>query len=228
MDVIGPVPTFTKDTGDPMRQALKIVIPALALALGGPVAAQTTEAPAETGDAAPSPAGELALGEPVTGEAGIGDPYVGAEFTDWVLRCIRTESGDDPCQLYQLLQDQEGNSVAEISVFPLPEGQQAQAGVTIITPLETLLTEQVTLQIDEAQAKRYPFTFCAAVGCVSRIGLLAEEVDAFRRGNAAVVRIVPAAAPDQEVVLNVSLRGFTAGFQALVDGVAAAEAAPEQ
>jgi invasion protein IalB len=211
-----------------MRQALKIVLPALALALGGPVAAQTTEAPAETGEQAPSPVGELALGEPVTGEAGIGDPYVGAEFTDWVLRCIRTESGDDPCQLYQLLQDQEGNSVAEISVFPLPEGQQAQAGVTIITPLETLLTEQVTLQIDEAQAKRYPFTFCAAVGCVSRIGLLAEEVDAFRRGNAAVVRIVPAAAPDQEVVLNVSLRGFTAGFQALVDGVAAAEAAPEQ
>lgn len=211
-----------------MRQALKIVIPALALALGGPVGAQTTEAPAETGDAAPSPAGDLALGEPVAGEAGIGDPYVGAEFTDWVLRCIRTESGDDPCQLYQLLQDQEGNSVAEISVFPLPEGQQAEAGVTIITPLETLLTEQVTLRIDDAQAKRYPFTFCAAVGCVSRIGLLGEEVDAFRRGNAAVVRIVPAAAPDQEVVLTVSLRGFTAGFQALVDGVAAAQAAPEQ
>ena len=40
---------------------------------------------------------------------------------------------------------------------------------------------------------------------------------------------MPAAAPDQEVILNVSLRGFTAGFQALVEGVAAAaEAAPEQ
>jgi hypothetical protein len=37
------------------------------------------------------------------------------------------------------------------------------------------------------------------------------------------VRIVPAAAPDQEVLLTVSLSGFTAGFQALVDGVAAAE-----
>jgi invasion protein IalB len=211
-----------------MRQALKIVLPALAFALGGPVAAQTTEAPAETEETAPSPLGELALGEPVAGEAGIGEPYVGAEFTDWVLRCVRTESGEDPCQLYQLLQDQEGNSVAEISVFPLPEGQQAQAGVTIITPLETLLTEQLTMRIDEAQAKRYPFTFCAAVGCVARIGLLPEEVDAFRRGNSGVVRIVPAAAPDQEVVLTVSFRGFTAGFRALLDGVAAAEAAPEQ
>jgi invasion protein IalB len=206
-----------------MRLALKIVLPALALALGGEVAAQTADAPAETAPAAPSPLGDLALGEPVADAAGIGEPYVGAEFSDWILRCIRTESGEDPCQLYQLLQDQEGNSVAEISVFPLPSGQQAEAGVTIITPLETLLTEQVTMRIDQAQPKRYPFTFCAAVGCVSRIGLLPDEVNAFRRGNQAVVRIVPAAAPDQEVVLTVSLRGFTAGFQALLDGVAAAQ-----
>lgn len=209
-----------------MRQQLKIVLPALAMAFAGPAIAQTSDAPAATDEAAPAaplPGGDLALGEPVSGQAGIGEPYVGAEFTDWVLRCVRTESGNDPCQLYQLLTDQQGNSVAEISLFPLPEGQQAAAGVTIITPLETLLTEQVTMRIDEGQAKRYPFTFCSAVGCVSRIGLLAEEVDAFRRGNLAQIRIVPAAAPDQQVLLDVSLSGFTAGFQALVDGVAAAE-----
>jgi invasion protein IalB len=207
-----------------MRQAMKIVLPTLAILLAGPAAAQTADAPAETEEATEAPAlpgGELALGEPVAGEAGIGDPYIGAEFTDWVLRCVRTESGNDPCQLYQLLSDANGNSVAEISVFPLPAGQQAEAGVTIITPLETLLTEQVTVSIDETQAKRYPFTFCAAVGCVARIGLVADEVEAFRRGTAAQVRIVPAAAPDREVVLRVSLAGFTAGFQALVDGVAA-------
>lgn len=221
-------PNSQETNGDPMRQAFRIILPALALTLGGPVAAQTTEAPADAAPAAPSAVSDLALGEPVAGEAGIGDPYVGAEFGDWVLRCIRTETGEDPCQLYQLLQDQEDNSVAEISVFPLPAGQQAEAGVTIITPLETLLTEQVTMRIDAAQGKRYPFTFCAAVGCVSRIGLLPEEVNAFRRGNKAEVRIVPAVAPDQEVVLTVSLSGFTAGFQALVDGVAAAEAAPQE
>jgi invasion protein IalB len=206
---------------------MKIVLPAFALLLASPVVAQTAEAPADAEEAqpaAPLPGGDLALGEPVTGGLAIGDPYVGAEFTDWVLRCVRTESGNDPCQLYQLLADQDGNSVAEISVFPLPEGQQAEAGVTIITPLETLLTEQVTLRVDEGQAKRYPFTFCAAVGCVARIGLLPDEVDGFRRGSRAQVRIVPAAAPDQEVILNASLAGFTAGLQALVDGVAAAEA----
>jgi invasion protein IalB len=207
-----------------MRLALKIALPALAMVLAGPAAAQTADTPADAGQAAaPLPGGDLAIGEPVTGDDGIGEPYVGAEFGDWILRCVRTEDGNDPCQLYQLLADQEGNSVAEISVFPLPEGQQAAAGVTVITPLETLLTEQLMMRVDAAQPKRYPFTFCAAVGCVARIGLLPEEVDAFRRGNSAQVRIVPAAAPDQEVLLTVSLSGFTAGFQALVDGVAAAE-----
>jgi invasion protein IalB len=214
-----------------MRLAMTIVLPALAILTAGPLSAQTTEAPAEApAEAAPAqsgtpvPGGPLALGEPVPeGGVALGDPYVGAEFGDWVLRCVRTDTGNDPCQLYQLLDDQEGNSVAEISVFPLPEGQQAEAGVTIITPLETLLTEQVLLRVDQAQPKRYPFTFCAAVGCVSRIGLIPEEVNSFRRGTVAQVRIVPAAAPDREVILDVSLRGFTAGFQALVDGVEAAE-----
>jgi invasion protein IalB len=148
-----------------MRQALKIALSALALVAAGPVTAQTepaAPAPADGGQAAPLPGGNLAIGEPVTGEAGIGEPYIGEEFRDWLLRCVRTESGNDPCQLYQLLSDQQGNSVAEISVFPLPAGQQAEAGVTIITPLETLLTEQITMRVDEGQPKRYPFTFCAA------------------------------------------------------------------
>jgi invasion protein IalB len=160
----------------------------------------------------------------VTGGDGLGEPYIGGEFTDWVLRCVRTDTGNDPCQLYQLLRDQQGNNVAEISLFPLPAGGQAEAGVTIITPLETLLTEQLLLRVDEAQPKRYPFTFCSAVGCVARLGLVPEEVESFRRGTKAQVRIVPAAAPDQEVILDVSLAGFTAGFQALKDGVAKAEA----
>jgi invasion protein IalB len=213
-----------------MRQASTIVLSALAILLAAPVAAQTSEAPAEgaqTQEAAPLPGGTLAIGEPVEGVAGLGDPYIGAEFTDWVLRCVRTDTGNDPCQLYQLLSDQNGNSVAEISVFPLPEGQEAEAGVTIITPLETLLTEQVVMRVDEAQPKRYPFTFCSAVGCVSRIGLLPDEVNSFRRGTRAQVRIVPAAAPDQQVVLDVSLAGFTAGFQALEDGQDAQEPAAD-
>ena len=88
----------------------------------------------------------LAAGTPVTEDGDpIGQPYVAEEHGDWQKRCIRSENGEDPCQLYQLIRDRNGGSVAEVTVFSLPDGQQAAAGATIITPLETLLTEQVTL-----------------------------------------------------------------------------------
>ena len=105
--------------------------------------------------------------------------------------------------------------MAEVTVFPLPEGQSAVGGATIITPLETLLLEQVTLSVDGAGSKRYPFSFCTQAGCIARIGLLDEDIAAFRAGSAAQIRIVPAVAPDQEVLLEFSLSGFTAGWNAL-------------
>ena len=164
----------------------------------------------------------LSLGE--DGEPQVGQVYVRDEFTDWELRCERVESGDDPCQLYQLLEDQEGNAVAEISMFALPEGAQAAAGATIVTPLMTLLTEDVSLTVDDGQTKRYPFSWCTAIGCIARVGFTDAEVQSFRGGNTATLAIVPVAAPDQTVDLKISLSGFTAGF----DAVKASGTAPEQ
>jgi invasion protein IalB len=128
------------------------------------------------------------------------------------MRCLKAAEGPDPCQLYQLLLDEASNPVAEISMFPLPEGSRAAAGATIVVPLETLLTEQVTLSVDGSTPRRYPLTFCNAAGCVARVGFTAEEVAQFKAGNAATLTIVPAAAPDQVVTLAISLVGFTAGF----------------
>ncbi|KKL20651.1 hypothetical protein LCGC14_2453340, partial [marine sediment metagenome] len=120
-----------------------------------------------------------------------------------------------PCQLYQLLNDGDGNSVAEISMFGLPAGREVAAGATVITPLETLLTQQISMSVDGGQVKRYPFTFCAGNGCFSRIGFTSQEVAQFKRGANAKLVIVPAAAPDQKIELTVSLSGFTAGYDAV-------------
>ncbi len=154
---------------------------------------------------------DLALGEPVGPQ--VGEPYEREVFGDWALRCIKAEEGArDPCNLYQLLINEDGIAVAEFNLFPLPEGQRAAAGATVVVPLETLLTEQLTIAVDGANARRYPFTFCNRAGCVARIGFTQAEIDQFKRGSTATVRLVPAAAPEAEVVLDVSLTGFTAGF----------------
>ncbi len=155
-------------------------------------------------------------GKPVAGaNDGVGSPYVQARFDAWEQRCIRTEDGADPCQLYQLLKDPQGNSVAEFSLFNLTDAGKAVAGATVVVPLETLLTENLLLSIDGTKAKVYPFTFCSTIGCIARIGFTAEEVEQFKKGAKAVVTIVPVVAPDQKVTVEVSLKGFTAGYAAV-------------
>ena len=179
---------------------------------------ETTEDAAPAADGNEAGTGELSMGQPVEpGEPVIGETYVDGTFGDWELRCVRTEDGADPCQLYQLLADDQGNSVAEISLFNLPEGGQAEAGATIITPLETLLTEQLQLSVDGGTARVYPFSFCSQLGCFARVGFTEEEVAQFRAGVQGILSIVPAAAPDQTVNLTVSLSGFTAGYAAVVE-----------
>ena len=183
--------------------------------------AQTAEAPAE----APAPT-DLAMGAEVTpglpnqAAAEVGQTYFAAAFDKWEQRCEKTADGADPCQLYQLLFDKDGNSVAEISLFNLPEGGEAAAGATFVAPLETLLTANLRITVDAGSTRIYPFAFCAKQGCVARLGFTAEELAALKAGLKAVVTIVPAAAPDQVVNLDLTLKGFTAGF----DAVAAANA----
>ncbi len=179
--------------------------------LAAVLALMGSAAQAQTTDATDSPVTALSTGE-VIGQEGEGETYVGNTHGDWEMVCVRIPDEPDPCQMYQLLRDAEGNATAEISLFPLPPGQEAVAGATILTPLETLLTAQLVMQIDGGAAKRYPFTFCTAIGCIARVGFTASEVDAFRRGALATWSLVPVAAPDQTVDLNMSLMGFTAAF----------------
>ncbi len=198
----------------------------LTLGLAGFASAQETPTPADPavpaattpapviGDAVTPAADGLAIGEEVPVD-GAGATYTQEVFGDWALNCVRSEEGDDPCQLYQLLKDDAGNAVAEVSLFALPAGQQAVAGATIVTPLETLLTEDIVIQVDGGKSKRYPFTWCSPIGCVARVGFTAEDVTALKAGAKAALIIVPVAAPDQKVNLNLSLTGFTAGFDAV-------------
>jgi len=167
-------------------------------------APEATDAPADVPDPTLPP---FEMGSPVEGQ-----PYVRQTFGDWALRCISLAEGPEPCELYQLLLDADGNPVAEISMFPLPPGGDVAAGANIVAPLETLLTEQLTLSIDGGAARRYPFAFCNPAGCVARVGFSADDVLAFKRGRTATLRIVPRVAPDEQVVLTISLSGFTAGF----------------
>jgi len=198
------------------------------LALGAPAAAfaQTAATPAPAAEELPAPVAEkpatpdapnvqdlLSLGEDADAAPELGQPYTRETIGAWEMRCLKVAEGEEePCQMYQLLDDGQGAPVAEVSLFRLPEGGQAVAGATVIVPLETSLADQFTVSIDGGKVRRYPYAFCNPVGCYVRMGLTAEDVDAFKQGNMAQMTIVPALAPDQKVTLSLSLTGFTASF----------------
>lgn len=190
---------------------------ALVVALALPAHAQESTK-SETPAADPAPAEQPATTAPATGQPApppAPEPYVKETYGDWQLRCLRMEDGSDPCEIYQLLKDGEGNSVAEITMIALPDGSEAVAGATVIVPLETLLPPQMRLAVDGAKPKVYPYTFCAPVGCFARIGFTADEVEGLKKGAKATVSVVPAAAPDQVVSVDMSLKGFTDAYEAV-------------
>ncbi len=179
-----------------------------ALALSSPVFAQDTT---NQTPAAPADQG-LAMGETVQDGPQVGQPYIREVSGDWQLECLKLEEGEEPCQLFQTMIDDEGNQVSNIRIFKLPAGGQAVAGALVAVPLETLLTAQLTITVDGAQPKRYPFSVCDRQGCYARIGLTAEDIASYKRGASATVTLVPFVAPDERVEVKMSLSGFTAGF----------------
>lgn len=158
--------------------------------------------------------GALSLGEPEQVADGPGSTYIAATNGDWEVRCIRVDEGTDPCQMYQALFTEEGEAVAEIVMFNLPPGGEAVAAAEIVTPLGTILTQQITMSVDAGQTKRYPFRFCDPIGCVAQIGFTAPEVQAFRRGARANM-VIAHLSVEEPFNVPISLMGFSASFDAV-------------
>lgn len=174
--------------------------------------APTAEAPA----APPAEQAPAAPAEQPAAEPQIGQPYAKETHGAWTLRCMKTESGNDPCELYQLLRDNQNSPVAEASVIPMTGN--VQAVITFIAPLETDLQAGLGLQVDAGAEARYPFMLCAPVGCISRIGLADAELAPLKRGNSATISVLPFGTAKEEMVrLPMSLSGFTAGMNALAE-----------
>ena len=208
------------------RTALILALLAAPLSLSAQTA--TEETPAATSEATTDaveatetpvePAPEaLSLGEEAIPEA-----YIKSESGDWKVQCLRDpalpageDNPNEPCQLFQVLQDVNGTNVAEVTIFPLADGGKAVAGANILVPLETLLSAQLTIQIDNGKARRYPYSFCSPIGCFARVGFTSQDIAAMKKGVKAKVLLRPAPAPDEVVALDMSLAGFTAGFDAL-------------
>ena len=156
----------------------------------------------------------LSLGKPLETIREPGEIYLAGSKGDWNVRCITGNPGEtDRCEIQQLLFLNENTPVADISIFKLPEGEVAIAAANIMVPLETLLTKKFQFAFSKEIVKEYPYSFCNKNGCLVRLGLLNEEVEAMKKGSSSEISITHISNPDSFINLNVSLNGFTAAFE---------------
>lgn len=153
--------------------------------------------------------------------------YLAATHGDWQVIC--TPLGEDQpeyCEGYQLLTDANDSPIAEMSFEVLPLGAEFAAGATVTTPLETFLPTGMGFRIGNAENMRLePFRVCTVIGCVVRMGISFEEIDAMKAGSTATLTIAPFVAVDQPVDITLSLRGFTAMYDDLQTRLSLAAAA---
>ena len=157
-------------------------------------------------------ADNLSIDDTIMSEPQKTEPYIKERFDNWSLKCIKTVNSIERCEANQIIFNQKQQPVAEISIIKLPKGQVAAAAATIIVPLETILSEGLVLAIQELEPKKYQFKFCNSLGCYSQIGLTDDEVEALKRKEKASIFLKHISSGDQQIVIPMSLDGFTKTF----------------
>ena len=142
-------------------------------------------------------------------------PYIKETFGNWAQRCVQLPEQEEQCTLQVLLRNADDSPVAEFNMQALPAGGEAVAGITMVTPLGTLLTQPLTMQIDGGVVTNYPYQWCEQAGCVLRFGLTQAQVDSMKAGLEVNVKMVSILAPDEPLALKISLDGFTAAWTAV-------------
>ena len=155
----------------------------------------------------------LSLGKPLETIREPGEIYLAGNKGDWNVRCVTANPGEiDRCEIQQLLFLNENSPIADISIFKLPEGERAVAAANVMVPLETLLTKKFRFAFSEESVKEFPYSFCNQNGCLVRMGLLEEDIEAMKKGSSSELSITHISSPKASINLSLSLNGFTAAF----------------
>ena len=158
----------------------------------------------------------LSLGKPLETIREPGEIYLAGNKGDWNVRCVTGNLGEiDKCEIQQLIFLNENTPIADISIFKLPDGEIAVAAANVMVPLETLLTKNFRFAFSDKIVKEFQYSFCNQNGCLVRMGLLKEDIEAMKKGSSSELSITHISRPETTINLSLSLDGFTAAFDTL-------------
>ncbi|MDP6692126.1 MAG: invasion associated locus B family protein [Alphaproteobacteria bacterium] len=135
------------------------------------------------------------------------------DYQDWRLRCERkSDSAPEHCFIMQIAKTlKDKRDALRIGVrYPDPD---RPAMVFLTLPLGVYLPGGLTMQIDDGETLRIPLEICLKNGCHTRMDLEGTLLKDLQAGQQATLIFFDA--QQQQIVVPVSLAGFTAAYAAL-------------
>nr|VFJ60393.1 MAG: Invasion protein IalB, involved in pathogenesis [Candidatus Kentron sp. DK] len=133
---------------------------------------------------------------------------------DWVLQCPKEKGpkAEKPCALIQqIIADKSKSPI--VSIIFLQAGDPASLHTIVRMPLGVALPPGMSLQIDDGEASKWRFNHCEPGGCLVTSKVSPEvrkKLEAGAKANIGFYSI-----GGQKIVVPASLKGITAGLNAL-------------
>lgn len=137
-------------------------------------------------------------------------------YQDWVVRCSSIAGAQQPVTFCEMSQElRHADSGQRVLAIGIQDDGSGNAGVaTVIAPFGLRLSNGLGILVQGRQIVKTPFETCLPTGCIARFVIDAEALEAFRRGAAAEIAVT-ANANGEDVLIDVSLLGFTAAWDRL-------------
>ncbi len=145
-------------------------------------------------------------------------PRVGDKFGSWTFLCKAYGPGETKCALVQELRlKKNGRSGKHLLAVNLGYiGSANVLALSLRTPLNAYLPAGVSINIDSGKRKKVPYRQCKTTGCVGMLKVSGKLRDELRRGlKMNVIYTLIMKKGVVKVPVSVSLRGVSAGLQAL-------------
>ncbi len=136
-------------------------------------------------------------------------------YDSWTVQCANQQQGESMlrvCQMSQKLWQQDTGQ--RILSFAIGKAEAATKA-TLVLPFGLLLSEGVRVKIAENEILGADYRTCLPAGCVAEFELSDEVIGELEGTD--VASVVMTAISGQEVVTDVSLEGFSAAYQRLIE-----------
>lgn len=148
-----------------------------------------------------------------------GPSAVQETYRDWVVSCVTlqaTEATPAPgriCEMRQELRQAEGNQLVLAIVLQQAQIEAAGASFTLVAPFGLLLSEPITIDVEDARLTEVAYQTCLPRGCIATTQVDQAAVDRMAAGATAIVGM--ATTEGQVLSVPVSLAGFTGAWNRL-------------